>query len=278
MNCAVARQLMDSYLEHRLSLFERQRFETHVASCRACSAEVRSRSSLDRAIRQTLSASVQDRSLPADRTTQMIRNGQRALHRSLWSRRLGVTIQVMAAAAALFLVVVGVFLWQAGIPIPSTIGPIPLPRVQQLVSSEIAPTSNLPVESLSFLDPQPIAFSSEAHSGLSLTRGESLVEPASLHPGEPFTITALLNSELPQALESVHIELDIQGPTGYYDFTLVVHGPFQAQSVSVLQVTPTALAAPCQDKYLIDPTDIFRLTGRYVVRVALSIPPEPAGH
>ena len=277
MNCTVAHQVMDSYLENRLSRYERQRLETHLLSCATCAEEMGSRSSLERAIGQALSAVVQHRVLPPGATAEMIEGAQAAVRRSLWSKRIGLSLQIVTASAAVALVVFGLVLWQAGIPISSTIDRIPLAPVRQFFATEISPASDLPVETLPFLDPQPVSFSSETQAGLSLTRGESLVQPAGLRPGERFTITALLESELPQELDSVHLELGITGPTGYFDFTLVVRGPFRAQSVSVLQVTPAELARPCQEKYLVAPTDIFGLPGRYLVRVALSIPSDSAG-
>ena len=278
MNCGVAGHLMDGYLENTLSAYERQRFEAHLASCPGCRAEMHGRSSLDRAIGEALTAAVHDRVPAASATAATIRSAQGALRRSLWSRRVGLTFQVMAAAAALALVMVGVLWWQAGIPIPSTIGPIPVARIKQFIITEVSPTSKTPVEGLGLLDPDSRVYPANPEVGLSLTRGESLVEPAKLHPGEPFTVTALLESTLPQPLDSAHIELGIDGPTGYYDFALVVRGPFQAQSVSVLEVTSEDLAVPCREKYLQAPTDIFRQPGRYVVRVALSTLPASAGH
>jgi hypothetical protein len=104
------------------------------------------------------------------------------------------------------------------------------------------------------------------------TDGDLLVEPLYLLAGEPFTMTVFLNSDMPQPLEDLHLNLDISGPSGYYHFVLAVKGPLPARGLSVLRVTPDLLNAPCQKQYLISPADIFKFPGAYAVRVTLSAP------
>jgi hypothetical protein len=94
-----------------------------------------------------------------------------------------------------------------------------------------------------------------------------------MQPGSTFTITALLHSELPQPLDAARVDLDISGPSGYYQFPLVIKGPLPAHGVSVLRVTSDALVGLCQEKYLISPAEIFRFPGDYMVRVILFSPP-----
>jgi hypothetical protein len=93
-----------------------------------------------------------------------------------------------------------------------------------------------------------------------------------MRPHVPFTMTVLLQSDLPQPLETVHLDLDISGPTGFYRFGLAVEGPLPAQGVSILRVTPELLAEPCEEQYLIAPTEVFSLPGVYTLRVTLSDP------
>jgi hypothetical protein len=93
-----------------------------------------------------------------------------------------------------------------------------------------------------------------------------------LVPGEAFTVTVFLQSDLPEPLETARLDLDIDGPTGYYRFALSARGPLAAQGLTALRVTSEALVAPCEEKYQIPPTDIFGASGIYTVRVALPGP------
>jgi hypothetical protein len=45
-----------------------------------------------------------------------------------------------------------------------------------------------------------------------------------------------------------------------------------AHGVSIFRVTPELLAKPCEEQYLIEPTEVFSLPGVYTLRVTLSDP------
>jgi hypothetical protein len=93
-----------------------------------------------------------------------------------------------------------------------------------------------------------------------------------MEPSEPFTMTVFLQSDLPQPLDAVRLDLEITGPTGFFRFGLAVKGPLPAHGVSIFRVTPETLAKPCEEQYLISPTDVFSLPGTYTLRVTLFDP------
>ena len=122
---------------------------------------------------------------------------------------------------------------------------------------------SLPSELVEFSQP------STSRPPLSLNRSDILIEPWDLKPGEPFTATIFLHSELTKPVDAIRFRLDISGPTGDYQFVLAAQGPFPAQGVSVLQVTPDLLVVPCREQYQITPGDVFGAPGIYTVRATL---------
>jgi hypothetical protein len=101
-----------------------------------------------------------------------------------------------------------------------------------------------------------------------------LIEPADLNPGEPFTVTLLLRSDLAQSRDTTHLKLSIDGPTGEYHFVLAIKGPLPAHGVSVVQVTPELLADPCRRQYQMTPGEMVSVPGVYTLRAVL---PHPGG-
>jgi hypothetical protein len=70
----------------------------------------------------------------------------------------------------------------------------------------------------------------------------------------------------------MHLDLDIDGPTGSYRFGLSFRGPLPAEGMSIFRVTPELLAKPCEERYLMSPTDIFSVPGAYTIRATLLNP------
>jgi hypothetical protein len=125
---------------------------------------------------------------------------------------------------------------------------------------------DLPVQVIPHVQP------ATGRPALSVTRSDIIVEPHTLRPGRPFTTTIFLHSDLTEPVDAVRFKLHIGGPSGDYDFSLALHGPFPAQGVSVLRVTPDLLAGPCRDQYQISPADIVRVPGVYTFRATLLSP------
>jgi hypothetical protein len=261
MNCDLAGRLIDDYLENRLSQRDSHQLEKHLSRCPHCADELRRRPAFERDLRRALAASVRPLSLSSDASTRIVESAEDSLHRAVWSRRATLTFRLMSGAVAAALVLVALYALLGRIPVSSQFKPIALLPANKLAVSD----SNL--DTLSVRD-QPVPRLTTA-STISLPRASLLVEPRDMRPSLPFTMTLLLQSELPQPLETVRLDLDISGPTGFYRFGLAVKGPLPAQGVSILRVTPDLLAEPCEEQYLIAPTDVFSLPGVYTLRVTL---------
>ena len=82
----------------------------------------------------------------------------------------------------------------------------------------------------------------ERRGALSVEQGDLHIEPAPLRPGEPFTITLFLHSNVAQPVDRARFDLEVTGPTGYYRFEVKVKGPLPAEGVSMVQVRPEHLA------------------------------------
>ena len=93
-----------------------------------------------------------------------------------------------------------------------------------------------------------------------------------MQPYDPFALTVFLESDLSQPLDSIRLDLDISGPSGFYRFGLAVKGPLPAPGVSIFRVTPELLADACQEQYLMAPVDLFGAPGVYTLRVTLFDP------
>jgi hypothetical protein len=261
MNCDLAGRLIDDYLEIGLGERDRHLLEKHLASCRRCAAEFRSRPSFDRDMHSALTASVRPLKLPSEASTRIVAAAEQSLHRAIWSHRAILTLRVMTGTVAVALLIVGLFALTGHIPVPSHLRPIAL----------------LPTSMLRFADSQPVTlFAGDqptprhtVASTSSLLRASLLVEPWDLRPHQPYTVTVLLQSDLPHPIETVRLALDISGPTGFHSFALAVRGPLPTHGVSIFRVTPELLAESCREQYLISPTDLFSLPGVYTLRMTL---------
>jgi hypothetical protein len=272
VNCRQACHLIDDYAENQLGRYERQRLETHLESCPSCVEELRLRSAFERTLWQALASSVQPRTVSPATSARMIQEARGSLHRSIRNNRIGMATQLVASVVAVVLVLVGVLFWLDGIPFPSGLNPVVLFPQNQLTLAGQRPITITPVDQPDLAQVPPPDLSELGQPTLAMTRGETLVEPQPLRPGEAFTITVFLHTVSPTPLRTARVDLDVSGPTGYYRFALAVKGPLPANGVSVLRVTPDVLDTPCREKYLIAPADIFRSAGVYTVRVILVNP------
>jgi hypothetical protein len=275
VNCELVCHLIDDYLENRLSPYERKSLEAHLAFCPTCGDELRSQAALERTLWQAMAAGVEGRYLSPAASARIVQEAQASVKRAVWSKRVVFASQLAASAAAVVLVLVGVLFWLGAIPIPSELNRVSLLPLKSLIPWEQQPLTVYPVDQPDRSDLNKVSLSPDKQAALSLGTSRSLIEPLPLQPSEAFTITLYLQNELSSPLEDAHFDLDITGPTGYYRFPLAVEGPLVANGVTVLEIGPEVLAEPCQEKYLISPTDIFRTPGIYVVRVILASPVVP---
>jgi hypothetical protein len=118
-------------------------------------------------------------------------------------------------------------------------------------------------------DLPPIVVSPESQPAMALEDTDLWLEPRDLRAGGWFTITLVMHNNLPQLTDNTRLDLEISGPPGHYSFPLVVQGPLPAPGLSVLQLTPAELAEPCEQRYLITPTELFKTPGIYTLRVTL---------
>jgi hypothetical protein len=272
MNCEHACLLIDDYLKGQLSRYERQRLEEHLAFCPGCVDEVRGRSAFDHTIWQALAASVENQSLSPEASDRIVRAAQASTRHGIWSSHALLAVRMVATLAVALLVVAGLFVLTDRVPSPMGTSKVTLLPVLQLALSELSPVTLAPTNQPTLpekpvLDTEPVD-----QPVLSLKAGDLRIEPSDLSPSEWFTITLVLRSELPQPVDTAHLDLEVSGPPGNYRFPLTVEGPLPAPGVSVLRVTPDQLAALCEKQYLISPTDMFEIPGIYTVRVTLHSP------
>jgi hypothetical protein len=263
MNCDLAGSLIDDYLENGLSQRERHQVEKHLARCSHCTEEVRKRPAFERDLRRALASSVHQRYLSADARAGVMRAAEQSLYRAKRSRRVLVVFQLVAASSAAVLLMVGLFALLGHIPVPSGLKP-----------TVLFPQNNLPLP-----EPELVAISSEGQpmpqlvaSADVLPRTSLVVEPREMKSHDSFTMTVWLESDLSEPLETVHLDLEITGPTGFYLFGLAVNSPLPANGVSIFEVTSELLAEACQEQYLISPVDMFSVPGIYTFRVTLLYP------
>ena len=240
MNCDVACHLIDDYLENRLGRRERLNLERHLSLCSSCADELRNRPAFDHRMWRALAGSVQNLRLSTQTSSQIVEAAQSSVRKGIWSRRAVLTLQLVASASVVLLLVAGMLAVLGRIPIPSELVELSEPSTEE-----------------------PAVF---------LSRNDIIVEPSNLHPGQPFTTTIFFHSDLSESVDAVRFKLNIDGPSGSYQFALAIQGPFPAQEVSVLRVTPSTLAGPCWDQYQIRPEDIISEPGVYTFRAALVSP------
>lgn len=272
MNCDLACHLIDDYLEKRLSRYDARRLEQHLSQCACCSEELRARPHFERTIRHSLAASVQKHHLPAEASMRIVREAQDSVRRGIWSHRVYRVARVAATAAGMCLVFVGLFFLLRDLPDESDASAITLFPIRYLSSSDRPPASRITLHERTWPD-APLENSSAARSHtLTVDADSVLIEPWTLKPGEMFTITLFLQSDLPQPVDAARFDLDVNGPTGYYRFEVDVRGHLPSRSISVLQVTPDLLEASSREKYLMTPTEIFGEPGVYTLTVFLYSP------
>lgn len=264
MNCDLAVSLIDDYIEQGLSRRDCLLLEKHFARCTRCAEEWRRRPAFERDVRRALAASVSPLYLSSEASTRIVQAASESLSRATWAQRRILTLRLLGGAVAAVLVLVGFLSLMGDLPAASHLRPVALVPASKLILSRTGFDTLLPAN-------QP-AMRLTATSHASLPQASLLIEPWRLKPQQPFTMTVLLQSDLPQPLEAVQLDLDITGPTGFYSFGLAVKGPLPAHGVSVFRVTPDLLVEPAQEQYLMAPSDVFRLPGVYTFRLTVSDP------
>jgi hypothetical protein len=264
MNCDLAVGLIDDYIEQRLSRRDCLLLENHLAQCMRCAEELHRRPAFERDVRRALAVSVRPLYLSPEASTRIVEAASQSLKRASRSQRTFRTLRLLGGAVAAILVLVGFLSLIGDLPVTSHLRPVALLPASKVILSRTGMDTLLPAE-----HPAPRL---TATSHLSLPEASLLVEPWRMEPQEAFTMTVLLQSDLPQPLETVRLDLDITGPTGFYTFGLAVKGPLPAHGVSVFRLTPDLLVEPAQEQYLMAPSDVFRLPGVYTLRLTLSDP------
>ncbi len=263
MNCELARRLIDDFMHDELNQRDRARMEEHLAGCSRCVMELRKQPALERDVRRALAASVRPLYVSADVSARIVQASEQSLHRAGRARRTAFTARVTSGILVLLLVAVGLLALLGRIPVPSSLKPVSLFPTKSLPSAETElgavfgagkPVPDLASPVLSQLD------------------ATLLVAPRDLGPGEPFTVTVYVQSDMPEPMETIDLDLDVIGPTGAYHFELSFNGPLPAQGMSIFRVTPDLLADVCAERYLMSPTDMFDIPGTYTIRVTLFVP------
>lgn len=272
MNCEYARDLLDDYLDNQLGRYERQRLETHLASCSRCVKELHARSSFEQAIWQTLASSVRHQTLSPEASGQIVRAAQGSVRYGVWSNYALLTLRGAATLAMAALVLVGILFLLERAPEPIGTHPVTLPPVVRLALSELSLGNPDPTKQPTLGEIQPANLSPTNRPALSLTAGDLRIEPKALDPGERFTVTVIIHSELAQPVETARFDLEVTGPRGRYNFPLAVEGPLPAPGIAVVQVTPDNLDRLSQKQYLVSADDLFEAPGIYTVRVTLYSP------
>lgn len=263
MNCEMARRLVDEFMHDELNHRDRIRMEEHLAKCPRCAMELRKQPALERDVRRALAASVQPLYVPADVSARIVRASEQTLHRAGRAHRTAFTARVTSAVLVLLLVAVGFLALLGRIPVPSSLKPVSLFPTRSLPSAE-------PELDAVFGDGKPIP--EMASPTLSQLGANLLIEPRDMRASEPFTITVWVQSDLPEPMEAIDLDLDISGPTGAYHFGLSFNGPLPAEGTAVFRVTPDLLADTCAERYLMSPTDLFGAPGTYTIRATLFSP------
>lgn len=272
MNCDLACHLIDDYLEKQLSQYDARRLEQHLRLCPACARELQDRPRFERIIRHALAAMVQDQHLSAEASLRIVQHAQARMRRAVWSNRIYLAGRVAAGVVAVALVLVGLFVLLNGLPAESQAGAITLFPLKYLGPADQPPASHFSRAEPSWSGVEPEESPIERGGSLSLDSNDVSIEPWTLKPGEMFTITLFLRTDLPRPLDSARFDLDVNGPTGFFHFEVTVRGPLPSHGISVLQITPDMLAASSQEKYLLSPQQVFAEPGVYTVQILLYSP------
>lgn len=262
MNCQGATLLLDDYREGLLSQREQHSLESHLAACPKCAADLRLQPALDRDVRRTLAASVQSLSLAPEMTARLVYAAEDSLRRARRVQRITRGLESMVSLVGLAFLCVGLY-FLAGAGSSSS----ELPLVSLLPANNLpfsaSHDANAPTPGRS---PSPLPEPADQ----ALPSASLVFEPWVMHPTDPYTMTIFFQSDQAQQIDSLHVELDVNGPTGFYQFDLAVEGPLPGRGVSILRVTPDVLEERCQEQYLMSATEVFRAEGTYNVRMTVS--------
>jgi hypothetical protein len=267
VRCDQAGYLLDDYLGDNLSQRERALFEEHLLDCPRCAQELRTWPAFERSVRRALASSVQPLSLSAEASARLVDAAEESLQKARRSQRAARLARTLSAAAALALLLVSVLFLTGDIPIPSQLKPVALFPDQELPLADVPSATQVPKGGPVLANSPVLADSAAIRE--SLPHASVLFEPRHMRPQDPFTITVFLESDMSRPLESLRLDLDVSGPTGYYSFGLAVEGPLPGRGVTILHLTPDLLAETCEEQYLMAPTDVFSDAGTYNLRLTL---------
>jgi hypothetical protein len=259
VNCDQAGRLVDDYLAEHLGQREHALFEAHLRSCSRCARELRTLPQFERSLRRALVTSVQPLSVSTGASSRLVSAAEESLHKAKRTARVVGLLRFMTATAALALLMVCALFLTGNLAVPSQLQPVALFPASSL------PIADLPSPNLS-LDAGPLLAD---HGAIpeSAPQVSMLFEPRQMRARVPYTITVFLESDIPRSLESIRLDLDVSGPTGYYRFDLAVEGPLPGRGVSILRLTPDLLAKTCEEQYLMAPSDLFSEAGSYNIRL-----------
>ncbi|MFN2218249.1 MAG: anti-sigma factor family protein [Anaerolineae bacterium] len=263
MKCESVVRLIDDFVYDELNQRDRNQVEEHLARCPGCARELRKQPALERDVRRALAAQVRPLYISADVSSRIVQAAEESLSRAGRARRTMLTVRVVSGALAVLLVAIGVLALLGRIPVPSNLASVSLVPAKRLPPVEPGLESVLGADR-----PRP----QMETPTLSQLEASMLIEPRDLHARQPFTITVYVQSDLPEPMDSMDMDLDIAGPTGSYRFELSFGGPLPAEGTSVFSITPGLLTGPCEERYLMSPADIFAVPGAYTVRVTLLHP------
>jgi hypothetical protein len=263
VNCESAVRMLDDFLHDEVNQRDRDRLEEHLARCDTCARELRRRPALERQVRRALAASVQPLYISADASNRIVRASEESLMRADRARRTLLTARTVAGALAVLLVTIGLLALLGQIPVSSNL------RSVSLLPAKRLPPAGAELEAASRQDRLLPLMETPT---LSQIEANMLIEPREMHARELFTMTVYVQSDMPEPLEAIDLDLDIRGPAGHYRFELSFGGPLPAEGTSVFRVTPDLLARPCEERYLMSPTEIFAVPGTYTVRATLLYP------
>ena len=287
MSCDRARRLFDDYLEYRLGKRDRVRLENHVARCPGCGKELRARPALEHQVRMALGSSVQSLALSPDAGARIVQAAQGSARRGIWLNRALIGGRVLAGAASVMLLVVGLAYLLSRTLLPWS-RPAEPPSVSQVTRAPVVPVEAVEIVPDAMLElgelrlgeslPATPAGTGQGQQGQPLTYA-LVIEPALLHVGDAFTTTVLVRNEQEQPLPVSQVSLDIEGPQRNYHFDLAVSEPLPAERDLALRITPDALAEAIQERYQVSPDQILSTPGRYTIRVTLfHAATAPSGH
>jgi len=261
-------------MEYRLSNRERLRLEAHLAQCPDCTKELRARPALERRLSVALGTAVQPLRLSPEAGARIIRSAQTNVRRGIWLNRALTTGQVLAGTVSILLLVAGLAYLLNRTVLPWTQKPLfeatQAPPVPIAWDAVLTPHDLDPGQTFAPIQAEPGPDPSSAQSQ-PVTYGLELA-PGPLHSGEPFTTTVLIRNEQDRPLPVSQVNLDIEGPQQSFHFELTVSDPLPADTISVLRITPGALAEATLERYQVTPAQILSTPGLYTIRVTLFHP------